>query len=449
MPAKNLTLSKKPSLMHLTWPIFIELLMASLTGIVDQIMISQYDEPALATIGTGNTIILLFILTFSVFSLATTILISQYIGAEKKETLSTIYSLAIAVNAILGVVVSAILVIFASPIAEIMNVPPSQYENFCGYVRITGGFLFTQAIFSTFTAILKSNAVAKPIMIISVSMNIVNIGLNYVLMYGIGSFPELGIVGAAIATVTSRILAVIMIIVFYTKTIRTKISIKKLIPFPKQILKSMLKIGLPSGGETVSYNFTQIIIIAWINGFGEVQSTSKFYVTLFVIVSCMFSNAITQASQILVGYHIGAKNYDAAKKQTNRTLFIAITVSGFVAFILWLLSPAIMNLLTDNPEIVKLVGKILLIDIFLEMGRAINVTMVRALQAAGDTVFPIIIGIISTWVLAVGLSAGLGIGLGIGLIGVWIAMASDEIIRGIIFIFRWHSGAWKNKDFVT
>jgi len=129
-------------------------------------------------------------------------------------------------------------------------------------------------------------------------------------------------------------------------------------------------------------------------------------------------------------------------------MLTALLTSAAISVTLAAFSRQIFGLVTDSAEIIALGGRIMLIDIFLEAGRAGNLTMVRSLQATGDIRFPILLGIASTWVIAVGLSFLLGVKLGFGLAGVWVAMASDEILRATIFLFRWRSGRWKTKKLI-
>ena len=443
MNAVQSTPIQRPSLMKMTWPVFIELSMAMLVGNVDQFMISNYDNNSVSAIGNANTVMNLLILTFNIISLSTTILVSQYIGANQKEKLDKVYSLAVAVNLTLGAVVSAGLVIFAKPIAHLMNINPVLLDRFQTYFTIVGGMIFTQALFSTFSAILKSNAHVKSIMFISIGINLINIVLNALLIYGIGPFPELGIAGVAIATVVGRIVGLVLVILIYMKQIGVKLSIKKIMPFPKDIFKKMLSIGIPSAGESISYNLTLLIIMRMINPFGPDVSNTKFYASMFATFTWMFASAISQASQILVGYYIGAGDRDSAARQVKKTLKLAILISFIIGVIICTISDGMFSLMTSNKDIWELGKKVLAIDIILECGRAVNIVMVRSLQAAGDTKFPIMLGIISTWSIAVLMSYVLGVHFNLGLVGIWIAMAGDECVRGIIFIFRWKQGKWR------
>jgi putative MATE family efflux protein len=430
--------------------------MGLLTGNLDQLMVSRISQDSVVAIGNSNQVLNVLVLTFGIISLSTTILISQYIGANQRERLGEIYTLAVAVNIIVGGVISAGLIIFAHPIALFMRIDPVIYADFERYISIVGGGMFLTAIFNTFTAIFKSNAMMKETMFLSIGINVTNIILNAVLIYGVGFIPRLGLTGAAIATVISRFIAVIIIIYMYFKRIKTSLSIRQLFPFPKKMFGKMLTIGIPSGGESISYDITCVVIMIWINGFGINAASARFYAGMFSCATWMFASAISMASQILVGYHMGAGDHNGAEKQVFKTLKLSLVSSAIIAVILWLLSNLLFGLVMssnqnssiDAAEVIRLGKTVLMIDIFLECGRAVNMTMVRSLQAAGDTKFPILLGICSTWLFAVGLSYVLGVRCGMGLPGVYIAMATDEVTRAIIFIFRWKSGVWRTKNLI-
>lgn len=109
---------------------------------------------------------------------------------------------------------------------------------------------------------------------------------------------------------------------------------------------------------------------------------------------------------------------------------------------------SIMSLLTQNPEIVLLGASVLWVDIFVELGRAINIFSVNALRSAGDIYFPVTVGIVVMWLVSVLGSYLFGITLGWGLVGMWAAFALDEVIRGVIFVWRWRSMKWSDKAFI-
>ena len=123
-----------------------------------------------------------------------------------------------------------------------------------------------------------------------------------------------------------------------------------------------------------------------------------------------------------------------------------ITISGSV--VLALTGRSILSAFTDNADIIAMGVWVLVVDIFLEVGRTANIFAGSTLRATGDIVYPFVVGVIFQWTVAVGLSYVIGIPLGYGLVGMWIGFALDENIRGVILVRRWRSGKWRSKGFV-
>ena len=124
-----------------------------------------------------------------------------------------------------------------------------------------------------------------------------------------------------------------------------------------------------------------------------------------------------------------------------------ITFTGSV--VLAIAGPSILSAFTDNEEIIQMGIWVLVVDVFLEIGRTSNIFAGSTLRATGDTVYPFVVGVIFQWSIAVGLSYVIGIPLGFGLVGMWIGFALDENIRGVILLRRWRSGKWRSKGFVS
>ncbi|MGE4213306.1 MAG: MATE family efflux transporter [Anaerotignaceae bacterium] len=438
----SLDMKKGKSLIILSLPIFIELFLQLLVGNVDQFMVGRYSQSGVAAIGNANQIMNMIVIVFSVISISTTILVSLYNGAGDKKRVQTIYTLSVFVNTIVSFIISLVVVLLARPIFTAMQVPSDVMGEAVSYISIIGMFVILQGLYSTFTAIFRSNALMKESMVVSVAINLINIVGNALLI------PKIGIAGAAISSNLSRFIGLIIMIAIFKKKVDGKISLSLLRPFPSGQLKTLMSIGLPSGGESLSYTGSQLIIQTLVNTFGTAVITAKAYSTMFAMVSYLYTNAISQASQIVVGYLMGARDTVNVKKQVQRTLFISIAASLVVSVTLFVLSPKLFAILSNNETVISLGQTILFIDIFLEIGRAVNMTMVRDLQTVGDIVFPIVLGIVSMWIISVLGGFILAIVLGMGLKGFWIAMAVDECFRGIVFIERWFSGRWQGKNII-
>lgn len=437
--SQTLQINNKGLLFKLTWPIFIELVLQMLVGNVDQMMMSQYSENAVAAIGNVNTIMNFVTITFSIVTMAITIMVTQYLGSKNKEKVSEIYTVGIFINLIFSVLISAGLFFGSEALFHALKMPAELHADANIYLNIVGGLVFLQALFMSFSAIFRSNGLMKQGMYISVVVNVLNIIGNAALL------PSLGITGIAISSVFSRFIGVILVYLLFVRRIEGELHVKYLRPFPKETSKQLLRIGLPAGGESVMYNFSQMVILTCVNLLGTAVITARVYANMIAWLSYLYSSAVGQANQIIIGHLVGAQEEDEAYERSLKTLRPAMLVTLIISTLVFLLSDQIFGLFTKNPEILSLLKTITFIDIFLELGRAVNIVLVRGMQASGDTQYPVYISILSMWGVATLLSYIFGIVLGWGLVGVWLAMALDECLRAIIFYIRWRRGGWRGK----
>ncbi len=441
-------INQKGYLQKMIWPIFIELILQMLVGNVDQIMVGKYSANAVGAIANANQIMNLLIIIFSVICTATTIIISLYLGAGDKKKVEQTYTLSIFINFIFSLIISFVFLVFGRQILEWLKVPYDIIGETESYIKIIGSFIFLQSIYLTFGAILRSNTFMKYSMIVSFIVNAINIGGNFILINGFGNIPAMGVAGAAVSSNISRFIGVIVIYIIFRKKTGAKLRLSHIYPFPFGEFKKLMGIGIPSGGESLSYNLSQIAIQRMINTFGSAIISTKAYASIFANFSYVYGAAVSQAGQIMVGYLIGAGDVENTEKRVWKTLRIAMITAFVISIVIFFISDYCFGFFTDNREVIELGKKIMFIDIFLELGRSCNMIFVRALSAAGDIKFPITLGIINVWLVAVLGGFILSEVFGLGLVGIWIAMTADECIRGIVFIFRWKSGVWKNKKII-
>lgn len=439
----------KKELQKVTWPLFVETALFSLLGSIDTIMLGRYSDNAVAAVGVANQIIWMLNLLFGIITAGTSILIAQYLGAKSdKKTLIQVAGISIGFNFIIGIAVSILMFLTGSYIMKVLNSPPELIGLGVKYLDIVGGFLFLQAIIMTFTAILRAHSLTKLCMNVTIIMNIVNILLNYLLIFGKLGFPTMGVAGAAIATVISKGVGVVILGKSTFDLLFKKISLDIIKPFPKEHLLNILKIGIPSASEHISYNLSQIVITSFINLIGTSSMAARSYISIIVCFSSTFAGAIGQGVSILIGKFIGNNEEESAYKLCIYTVKKAVLVAVVMSILIAIVGRGIVGVLTTNEEIISIAGIIFLIEIILEPGRCVNLVGINGLRAAGDVKFPVYIGIFSMWSFGVGLAYLLGIKLGLGLVGAWIGFTVDECFRAILVLMRWKRGNWKGKSFV-
>ena len=440
--------SLKRQLKVLTIPVFIEMALVMMLGAVDTVMLSRYSDNSVAAVGLDNQLISLVFLVYQFFSMGAAILCAQYIGAGLHKRLVQVVGMALAVNLMLGVAVSALLFFKAEALLHLMGLRPELMSDGLIYLKITGALSFFQAVSLTFSASLRSaDKVIYPMAVTGI-VNVLNIIGNYALINGHWGCPQLGVEGAAIATATSRAIATILLAIIHFRVHIPRFPMHYFRPIPWQELKNLLHIGIPAMSENISYSLSQVVITYFINQISNEALAARTYCVNMIMFVYLFCISITQGGDILVGHLVGQQRHQAAYILGNYFFrrSLVITVTGSI--ILALAGKSILSAFTDNPEIIAMGVWVLIIDIFLEVGRTANIFAVGTLRATGDAVYPVIIGIIFQWSIAVGLSYFIGIPLGFGLVGMWVGFALDENIRGIILMRRWRSGKWKNKGFV-
>ena len=210
----------------------------------------------------------------------------------------------------------------------------------------------------------------------------------------------------------------------------------------------MLGIALPSGTEALSYNVSQIVILRFINLMGTTVIATKVYASMLANVAYVYAIAVSQATQIIVGYMLGARRYDEVNRRVWSTIRISLLVSELLTLLIFLFCDPIYSIFTQAPAIHALGRQILVVEFALEVGRSVNITMTKALTAAGDVWYPVAVGIFSMWLVAVLGGWLLGSAWQWGLVGIWIAMACDEGLRGALFVRRFRRGAWRKKQLV-
>lgn len=417
-------------------------------GAVDTVMLSQYSDNSVAAVGVVNQLIMFAFLIFEMINIGTSVLCSQYLGAKMHKNMVQVVGVSLLLNLVFGLFVSAVLHYGAHFLLKTMGLGPELMGYGVNYMEIVGAFAFFQAMSLTISASLRSANKAVYPMMVTVVVNILNIIGNYSLIFGKFGMPALGVEGAAISTAFARgVSMVILFVILFRKHIR-RFPLAYFRPFPLVELKNLLKVGVPSAGENMSYSFSQVVLTYFINMLGTEALATRTYVVNIVMFVYLFAIAMAQGGAICIGHLVGEKRIRAAYLLGKYVMRISILVSLVLSCIWALAGHTLFTLLTDNPEIIRLGTVILFIDVILEVGRAINIYATNALRATGDVNYPFYVGLVVQWSIAVGCGYLFGIHWGWGLVGMWCAFLLDENLRGIIFVRRWNSMKWAAKGFV-
>ena len=210
-------------------------------------------------------------------------------------------------------------------------------------------------------------------------------------------------------------------------------------------LPSILKVGVPGGVSSLSYSLSQVVSTSILGVLGTVALSAKVYISSIVFYVYVVGMALGLSTSILMGWMTGAKEYDKAYRLNQQVLKLAVSLNIVLSVLLFLFYKPVLGLFTRNAEIIGIARTVLFIDIFVEIGRAFNHVEDNSLRGAGDVMFPMVVSVVSCWLMSILFSYILGIRLGLGLAGCWIAFMLDELFRGLSFWKRFRSKKWMEK----
>ncbi|MEE3393041.1 MAG: MATE family efflux transporter [Lachnospiraceae bacterium] len=436
---------KQKTVFQLFVPIYFEVLLYMLSGMVDTLMLSTLNDQAVGAVGTVNTYYNLFITMFSIISTGMISVETQNIGAGRSYAAVRAKNISAKVNLIFGAIVSLALFFFAKDILTAVGIADELLSYGITYMKTVGLFCFLNALIPVYASTLRSFGHSKEPMIATVIANIINIVLNSVFLFAL----HMGVLGVALATVISRIANIMCVIIMEKRLINEK-ELKAEDPCDdvtdRKILGQIIHIGLPSAFENILYNIAIVIITRLLNGMDSAgfNITVRSYAITISNFSASVGIALCQANAIVVGWKMGSLDFDACDRTTRRSAFLGAVIAVGIALLLAGTSPLYMKIFTDNPDMASWVTKCLFVDIVLEIGKACNVVYGSALKTAGDVIFPMVIAVIFMFLLASGGTYVLGLKIGLGAFGSHIGLAMDECTRAVFMGFRWKKGVWKH-----
>ncbi|GFR37116.1 putative transporter YisQ [Insulibacter thermoxylanivorax] len=433
--------TKNLTLFALTWPIFIEMSLHMLMGMVDTFMLSQYSDEAVAAVGVANQIINMTNILFNFVAMGTSILVAQAIGASDMDRAHRVAGTSLVLNLFIGIALSIILLLINEPALRLIGIEEALLPLGKSYLGIIGGFMFIQSLLLTMSAVLKSHGYTRDTMNITLVMNIISVIGNYIVIFGPFGLPVLGVTGVAIVTVICRIIALISMTVLLYRKVKLPF-IREIFRPVKKLVVDLLKIGVPSASENLAFNLMNIVMTGFIATIGTAALVTRVYTMNLLWFVMLLSLSVGQGTQILVARMVGAGQIEPAYKRGLRSLYIGMTSSFIMAVIFNLIGEPLFRIFTDDPEVVALGLMILKISIILEAGRAFNIILIASLRAVGDVQFPVYMAIISMWGICVPLGYLLGLHFGLGLFGIFIAFTVDEWTRGLCMLWRWRRRKW-------
>lgn len=432
------------SLFSLSWPIFIDIFLHFSTLLINTYMIGHESISMVAATTIGNQFFDIFIPIFNFIGIGCSVVVAQHLGAKNYQQARHAIHLSIAFNLVLGLICYLFILLAGYHVLIVMNTPKTILDLSYDYFHILGICLFFEAIGLIIASCIRVYGYSKSVMYVSLIMNITTVVGNILVLYGYWGFPKLGLVGVAWSTVIGRVVNVLLLSIILFCHLKIKAELRLFIQWNKNVLKQILQIGLPSAGENLLWTGQVLVMTAFISLMGETALAAQALYLQLAYFMMLFAIAIGIGNEIIVGHLVGAKQFELAYKRTFSSLKLGMIVTVVVVLPFFFFRELIVILFTENRDVMRILLPIFILSIFLEPGRTQNIIMVNALRAAGDARFPFYMAIIFMWGVAIPIGYILGITFQMGLLGIWIAFACDEWLRGLANAWRWKSKKWQN-----
>lgn len=434
----------------LTIPVFLELLISSLFGMVDMMMVGNsglpsITTPSIAATGITNQVIFIGIAMAQAMSAGGTAMISRYIGAKEKEKVPNVVKhLLVLIVLILIVPFVSINLLIPEKIMSFIGAEADTIEIGLQYFKIIIlGFIFQSLNLAIFASMRGAGDTKTP-MIINVLVNLLNVGGNYVLIFGKFGLPAMGVTGAGLSTSLSHAVAfIILVLMLLKKNHVVRLDLAKGFKFDKPILQNLTRVGGPAALEQVGFRFGVILFIRIVSGLGTVAYATHQIASNIISLSFAPGQAFGIAASTLVGRSLGEKRVDRADRYIKETNKLALTSSLFFGFIFFFFGPKLVSLYTSDPQVIANSGKVMKIIAIIQPFQASAFALSGGLRGAGDTVSTLIVTMVGVIFIRLSVAYLLINIMGWGILGAWIAMLFDQIIRWIGITWRYQTGKWK------
>jgi putative MATE family efflux protein len=424
-------------------PLILQQLSLQMQVWVDRAMLGHVDTKYFSAV--GNVLVPYHAITAIILAVCTgtTILIAQSIGAGNRQNCQDYAECSYIGNSIFPVIAFLFFFFCSEYVFKLIGVKSPILEYSATYMRILCFSLLILGPVTTSFSILQGIGITKVIMLSGFVSNVLNIFLDWILIFGNLGFPPMEIKGAAYASTISNFLAS-PIAIFYVvsqKNIPFRISIKNIFRFHWGLYKNVLKVGVPSGLEYFLWNIGNIFVVSFLNKL-DILATG-IYSLLFSlqVVPLFMYMGFANAALTLVGHKTGEDDEKQAVHVGLKCLRISLVICAVVAALYFAFPKALLRIFTNDLSLIDYAATFLLIIPFIMFPQAINNVIGRGIRGMGDTRWMLYSQIFGTC-LVITLSYTLIFTAGLGLLGIFVTLLVDETVRGIVNLLRF----WKGRE---
>lgn len=430
-------------------PVMLGMLGHTFVSFIDNIMVGQMGTAELAAVSLGNSFMFIAMSIGIGFSTAITPLIAEADSSNNLEQAKSAYKHGLFLCTTLGILLF-LLVFFSKPLMYLMQQPTEVVELAIPYLDLVAFSLIPLIIFQAIKQFSDGMSMTRYPMYATLIANIVNVVLNYLLIFGKFGFPELGIVGAAYGTLASRIIMVIYLWLLLRYKERSSKIVKNIKFFVLDFL--MIKKIVNLGSLSAMQMFFEVAIFTaaiWLSGLlgKNAQAANQIALNLSSM-TFMVAMGLSVASMIRVGNQKGLKNYKELRRIAFSIFLLGVLLAVFFALLFFIFHKSLPNLYVDlsdtvnykdNMEVIGIASNLLIAAAFFQISDSIQVVFLGALRGLQDVKVPTVLTFISYWVVGFPVSYYFGKEDMYGSFGIWLGLLAGLTTASILLFIRFNS----------
>lgn len=432
----------RSKIIKLAYPSVLEMMLHTMVGIMDVAFVGRLGAEELTAVAIADQVVFTLVFVLGTIGVGASIIVARSIGKNDREEAGTITRHALVLGVLLGSFLGVFFWSFADNIISLF--PLHQIVRY-------KGIMYLEVIAfpaGAFLVLLIGEAICRgagytviPLMVSGVA-NVINILGNYVLIFGKWGFPELGILGAAIATSVALVIASIMVWSFICLG-KINVVLKVTGFYDRKNFWRILKLSIPAAGEEGIRASSNYLLIFMLSGLGTVAYAAHQIAITIESFSFMPGWGFAIASSTMVGQFLGAGNEEMAKRSMVMSAFLAAIFMGVIGVIFMVFAPYIVRIFTNEHQIIPLAALCVRIAGLEQVAIALCMVLSGGMRGAGDTKFPMYLSLIGNWVIRMPLIYLVIFVWKLGLPAVWSVMLIQWVVLSFISWGKFRSGTWK------
>ena len=423
-------------------PLVIEQLLAIAVGLCDSIMVSYVGEAAISAVSLVDTVNVLLINAFSALATGGAVIVGQYLGRREPQKAGHSGAQLLLFMTEISLVIMAVFYLAKGFVLGVVfgEVEPDVAAFADTYYMIVQASIPFLALYSAGAAIFRVMGNSRISMYVSALMNLINLVGNAVLIFGF----HMGVEGVAIPTLVSRaVAAVVILILLYRPGLTLQIE-RVTWKHDPYVIKNILRFGVPNGMESSMFQLGKILLLSTVSVLGTAAVAANAVGNMVATFQCIPGLAIGFAMVTVVSRCVGAGDYEKARFYTGKLMKYTYVMMGIAILVSLVGLPWILQLYKVSEEAEACASQLVwLHGVLGAVFWPLSFTLPQALRAAGDTRYTMVSGTVSMWTLRVGLGILMGRYWGLGVLGVWIAMCIDWLLRVTLFVVRFKGHKWE------